>query len=152
VIAGETGEHEAEIRRLIERHGLGDRVCLIGPRGQAELYRLYRHASVFCLPCRVLGNGDRDGIPNVLVEAMACGLPVVTTPVSGIPELVSHDSTGLLVPQDDPRALAAQLLRVARDPQLARRLAASASASVAERFDGDRLAVRMADLFTESLR
>jgi glycosyltransferase involved in cell wall biosynthesis len=152
VIAGETGEHEPEIRRLIERHGLADRICLVGPQDQAELYQLYRHASVFCLPCRVLDNGDRDGIPNVLVEAMACGLPVVTTAVSGIPELVSHDSTGLLVPPDDPRALAAQLLRVARDPQLARRLAASASASVAERFDGDRLAMRMADLFTESLR
>ena len=152
VIAGERGEHEPEIRRLIERHGLGDRVRLLGPQGQAELYDLYRCAAVFCLPCRVLDNGDRDGIPNVLVEAMACGLPVVTTAVSGIPELVSHDITGLLVPPDDPHALAAQLLRIARDPRLARRLAASASASVAERFDGDRLAVRMADLFTVSLR
>jgi glycosyltransferase involved in cell wall biosynthesis len=100
----------------------------------------------------VVDDGDRDGLPNVLVEAMACGLPVVTTPVSGIPELVRHQVNGLLVPPDDPAALARELSRVTADPKLRQRLATAARASVAERFDGDRLAVGMAELFTESLR
>lgn len=152
VIAGERGEHEPEIRRRIERLGLSGLVRLAGPMSQAELYEAYRKASMFCLPCRVLDDGDRDGIPNVLVEAMACGLPVVTTPVSGIPELVHHERDGLLVPPDDPAALARALLRVASDQDLRDRLAEAARASVSERFDGDRLAVRLAGLFAESLR
>ena len=152
VIAGESGEHEQEIRALIGRHDLAGRVRLAGPMSQAELYAQYREATVFCLPCRVLDDGDRDGIPNVLVEAMACGLPVVTTAVSGIPELVGHGANGLLVAPDDPEALAGELLRVVTDQRLARRLGRAGRAGVAERFDGDRLAVRMAGLFEESLR
>jgi glycosyltransferase involved in cell wall biosynthesis len=152
VIAGEAGEHLPEVRRRIRRLGLQDVVALAGPRSQAELYDLYRQAGVFCLPCRVLADGDRDGVPNVLVEAMACGLPVVSTPVSGIPELVRHQTNGLLVPPDDPAALADALQRLAADPKLRRRLGAAGRASVAERFDGDRLAVQMAGLFEESLR
>src|SRR6185436_9576389 len=97
-----------------------------------------------------LSSGDRDGIPNVLVEAMACGLPVVTTGVSGIPELVSDGANGLLVPPDDPVAVAAALLRLHREPALAARLGAAARATVAGRFDGDRLARQLADLFRDA--
>ena len=81
---------------------------------QAELFDEYRHASAFCLPCRVMDDGDRDGIPNVLAEAMACGVPVVTTPISGIPELIEDGVNGLLVPCDVPEALADALDAFAR--------------------------------------
>src|SRR5262245_37671102 len=88
VIVGEHGEHETELRRQIEAHGLQDYVRFTGPMEQSRLYCEYQRSDVFCLPCRVLDNGDRDGLPNVLMEAMACGLPVITTPVSGIPEII----------------------------------------------------------------
>ena len=112
---------------------------------QAALLREYRQATVFCLPCRVSDDGDRDGIPNVLVEAMASGLPVVTTNVSGIPELVEHGVNGLLVAPGDVRGVADALLRIHRDAGLAARLAVGARSVVAERFDGDRL---IGELFT----
>jgi glycosyltransferase involved in cell wall biosynthesis len=99
----------------------------------------------------VLDDGDRDGIPNVVVEAMAARLPVVTTRVSGIPELVEDGVNGLLVAPDDPKALADALLRVHRDVQLRERLAAAGEATVRERFDGDLLARRMAALLREAL-
>jgi glycosyltransferase involved in cell wall biosynthesis len=152
VLAGAPGESEPGLRRRIEQLGLYGRVRLVGERSQAELYDEYRRASVLCLPCRVLDDGDRDGIPNVLVEAMACGVPVISTEVSGIPELIRSEETGLLVPPDRPGELAAALVRLVSEPGLAARLGAAGRASVAERFDGGRLAVAMADLFAAALR
>src|SRR5262249_20084562 len=76
-----------------------------------------------CLPCRILDNGDRDGIPNVLLEAMATGVPVATTGVSGIPELIVDGVTGLLVPPDDPDATARSLDRIFGDSDLSARRA-----------------------------
>ena len=150
-IAGDgDGEDFADaLRRLIERHGLG--VCLPGVMSQAALFEEYRRASVFCLPCRVLDNGDRDGIPNVIVEAMAAGLPVVTTPISGIPEIVEDGVNGLLVEPDNAEGLADALFRLYTDPGLRARLAAAGESTVRERFDGERLAGRVAALFREAL-
>jgi glycosyltransferase involved in cell wall biosynthesis len=150
LIVGQDDKHGDEVRRAIARLDLEDRVRLPGPMGQAELLREYRRASALCMPCRVLAN-DRDGIPNVLVEAMAAGLPVVATHVSGIPELVAHEVNGLLVPPEDPEALADALLRLHDDPELARRLVAAGRETVSERFDGDRLAGGLAGLFEEAV-
>jgi glycosyltransferase involved in cell wall biosynthesis len=152
VIAGPPGEHTAEVERIVAARGLTGRVHLPGSVSQSELHAAYMDADVFCLPCRVLDNGDRDGIPNVMVEAMAAGLPVVTTPVSGIPELVSDGENGLLVPPNDPTALAGALLRLRREPDLAARLGRAARATVRERFDGEASAGRLAELFAEPAR
>jgi glycosyltransferase involved in cell wall biosynthesis len=149
VIAGPDGEHADEVRDRIAALGLGERVRLPGPMGQAELCEEYRRADAFCLPCRLLDD-DRDGIPNVLVEAMACGLPVVTTGVSGIPELVVDGHNGLVVAPDDPPGLAEALLRVREDRPLAERLGRRAQATVRERFDGSRSCRRLAELFEEA--
>ena len=150
-IAGPDGEHAGEIRRIVASRGLDGRVTLAGAMSQSELHSAYLASDVFCLPCRVLDNGDRDGIPNVLVEAMAAGLPVVTTGVSGIPELVRDGENGLLVPPDDPAGLADALQRLRRDPQLAARLGAAGRETVRERFDGETLARRLASLFEEAI-
>jgi glycosyltransferase involved in cell wall biosynthesis len=146
VIAGEDGPDAANVRRLVAER-CPDAVQFTGPLSQCELLALYRGADVFALACRVDADGDRDGIPNVMVEAMAAGLPVVSTAVSGIPELVRDGENGLLVPPEDPGALASALLRLATDVPLRDRLAAAGRDTVAERFDGDVLARRMAGLF-----
>jgi glycosyltransferase involved in cell wall biosynthesis len=146
VIAGEDGPDAPSVRRMAAER-CPDAVQFTGPLSQCELLTLYRGADVFALACRVDADGDRDGIPNVMVEAMAAGLPVVSTAVSGIPELVRDGKNGLLVPPEDPGALASALLRLATDVPLRDRLAAAGRETVAERFDGDVLARRMAGLF-----
>jgi glycosyltransferase involved in cell wall biosynthesis len=150
LIVGQDDKHGAEVRDRIAALDLGGQVSLPGPMGQDELLGEYSRASVFCLPCRVLP-GDRDGLPNVLVEAMASGAPVVTTGVSGIPELVSHEANGLLVPPDDPVALADALVRLHEDRELAGRLARAGRETVRERFDGDELAGQLAVLLREAI-
>ena len=149
VIVAEGGEHEDEIRRLIKVNGLENSVFLPGPMSQSQLFDEYRKASAFCLPCRVLENGDRDGIPNVLMEAMAVGVPVVSTPISGIPELIHDGVNGLLVPSEDPGALAEAFLRLIRDNRLAADLSHNAQETIELRFNGDKFAARMASLFRE---
>ncbi|HET7477335.1 MAG TPA: glycosyltransferase [Dermatophilaceae bacterium] len=145
-LVGEPGDASATVSATLRRHHLAGQVRVRGAMSQPELLDLYRSADVFALACRVLDDGDRDGIPNVLVEAMAAGLPVVSTGVSGIPELVQDGVNGLLVPPDDPAALADALSRLADDRRLRARLAGAGAATVAEHYDGDLLARRMAGL------
>jgi glycosyltransferase involved in cell wall biosynthesis len=149
VIVAEGGEHEDEIRRLIAANDLENSVSLPGPMSQSQLFDEYRKASAFCLPCRVLENGDRDGIPNVLMEAMAVGVPVVSTPISGIPELIDDGVNGLLVPSENPRALAEAFLRLTSDDHLAADLSRNGRQTIEERFNGDKLAAQMASLLRE---
>ncbi|HXB74135.1 MAG TPA: glycosyltransferase [Candidatus Acidoferrales bacterium] len=146
-IVAESGEHEPKIRGLISEHHLEDFIHLPGPMPQSQVFEEFRRASVFCLPCRILDNGDRDGIPNVLIEAMAVGLPVITTPVSGIPELIQHGINGMLAPPEDPCELANALQRLQEDPDLAARLGRNAQRTIAQRFDGEIFAAELADLF-----
>ena len=152
VIVGEHGEHELELRRQIAAHDLRDRVRLVGPLEQSRLYSEYQSADLFCLPCRVLDNGDRDGLPNVLMEAMACGLPVITTPVSGIPEIIKDGHNGTLVPPDNAEALANAIQRLSSDRMMARNLGRAGRMTVLERFDGDKTAVELASLFATATR
>ncbi|MDH5288729.1 MAG: glycosyltransferase family 4 protein [Acidimicrobiia bacterium] len=147
VVAGETGSEAVALADLVTELGLDGVVRFRGTISQAQLLTELRRSSVFALACRVDDDGDRDGIPNVLVEAMAAGLPAVSTTVSGIPELVTDGVTGLLVPPDDPGALADALRRLAREPELAGQLARAGTAAVHDRFDGERLAHQLVLLF-----
>lgn len=135
------------LRRRIAELGLEDQIHIEDQMSQSELFDAYRQASAFCLPCRVMDDGDRDGIPNVLAEAMACGVPVVTTPISGIPEIIVDGDNGLLVPSDRPVELADALMRLRDEPGLAARLGAAGRDAVLREFDGERLAEYMKQLF-----
>jgi len=127
--------------------GLGDRVKFFGAQPQEFVREAYRRATLFALPCVVAAGGDRDGIPTVLLEAMASGVPVVSTTVSGIPELVESDCDGLLVPPGSPAKLADALDQILLDPHLGEKLARAGRIKVRERFSTDRSATRLLRLF-----
>lgn len=137
----------AEIEQLIAQLGLGEQILLQPAMTQEELTRLYAAATLFALPSLVTDDGDRDGIPNVLAEAMAMGLPVVSTRISGIPELVRNGETGLLVAERDPVALAAAIRRLLEDMQLREELGRRGRELVEQEFDARRNISALKELF-----
>jgi glycosyltransferase involved in cell wall biosynthesis len=135
VIAGSGPQLDA-LRARVRERGVADRVEIPGePVLQDALPGFLGGGSVFCLPCVRDPAGDMDGLPLVLAEAMASGLPVVSTRLAGVPDLVRSEQTGLLVEPGDPRALADALDRLLRDDALRRRLAAAGRAFVRAHFD-----------------
>jgi glycosyltransferase involved in cell wall biosynthesis len=148
-IAGE-GIEWPRLQRLVHALDLASHVTFLGPLTPAEVHAEYRAAHVFALACRTLANGDRDGLPNVLLEAMARGLPIVSTHQEGVSEAVTDGHGGLLAPPDDPSSLAVALERVLVEPGLARRLGAGARAAVVERFDRRELLPSVADALADA--
>jgi len=116
------GEQARTLAAQANARGLGGRIAWLGAQSQERVLAEYRRADLFVLASRIAGNGDRDGLPNVLMEAQSQGLPCLSTTVSAIPELIDHETTGLLVPPGDPVALAAALNHLIRDPQTRARL------------------------------
>jgi colanic acid/amylovoran biosynthesis glycosyltransferase len=143
------GPLRAPLERTAARVGVD--VVFHGPLPQERVVSLYRRAAVVCLPCVVVSTGDRDGLPTSLLEAMALGAPVVSTPVSGIPELVVHEQTGLLVPERDPEALADALGRLLADRELAAAVAARGRAHVEASYSLALSVARLRALFEEAV-
>lgn len=128
LIAG-SGPQESALRQAINSQGLQNHVILLGHISDREvLYSLYRKAAMFVLP------SHHEGLPTVLLEAMACGCPVVSTAVSGAVEIISNGVNGLLVPPKQPDALAKAILQLLHDPLLSRNLGISASKTIEAKF------------------
>jgi glycosyltransferase involved in cell wall biosynthesis len=136
------GQLEQQIRDL----ALDKRVTLWGQEAHERVIAMYREATIVALPCIVGEDGDRDGIPNALVEAMSLGVPVVSTPISGVPELITDEANGLLVPPHDAIALALSLSRLLDDAALRQRLARAGRETVMTNFDMARNASRLRQL------
>ena len=130
---------EGRLRRVTEqwiaRHGLSDRVRLLGALPQHEVARLMGEADLFVLPSIIAVDGQMDGIPLSLTEAMAAGKPVIASAISGIPELVKHEHNGLLADAAYPQRIEAAIRRLMEDPELRVRLGEEGRRTVRERFD-----------------
>lgn len=147
-----TGPLAGELADLVDELGLGGHVRLVGAKTSTEVDAAYRACSMVVLACRIDEAGDRDGLPTVLVEAMARALPVISTAVVGIGELVRPDETGLLVQPDDPDALAEAILRIQSDPELASRLGGAARRHVMARHEPSCTTEMLRSVFTGGRR
>jgi glycosyltransferase involved in cell wall biosynthesis len=141
------GPQRHELAALITRLDLDGDVQLCGARTQQELLPLFQHAAIFALTPFVTEDGDRDGIPNVLIEAMASGLPVVSTAVAGIPELVTDGYDGLLATPHDTEMIATLIGELLCDEPRRAQLGAAARQTAVERFDLRASARLMAEMF-----
>lgn len=150
VIVGD-GPCRDDVEKLVRSLGLEALVRIEHARPQPALVAEYEAAALFALPCVVLEDGDRDGIPNVILEAMAVGVPVVASAVSGIPEVVTDGDTGRLVPPGDRIALADALEAVLGDPQLSARLGAAGQRHAALSFDLTTAVRPLAEAFSARL-
>src|SRR5712691_2786243 len=136
-----------ELENRAKQLGLVDCVEFKGPQPQESVSSAYQRASIFALPCVVTEDGDRDGIPTVVLEAMASGVPVVSTPISGIPELIDSSRDGMLVPPNSPLLLAEALDRLLADSQLRDRLAQAARAKIESEFLVEHSSSQLLSLF-----
>lgn len=131
------GAELASLRALAEQLGLSGRIQWQGAQDQQAVLAAYRASDLFALDCKITPDGDRDGLPNVMVEAASQRLCCIGTTISGIPELFTDDETGLLVAPEDPAAMARALERAMRDPGLRARLGAAAEARVRRDFNAE---------------
>lgn len=133
------GPLEGAVKDLVRSLGLGDVVALKGPRTHAQCLEAIAGSDALLLPSRTAADADMEGIPVVLMEAMALGRPVISTRHSGIPELVGDGRSGLLADEGDAAGIAAAIERLADDPTLRLRLATAGRETVTEGFDLQRL-------------
>lgn len=147
-----TGGLSGALKEEIRCRGLADCVRMIGPLPQETLRTHYLRARIFVLPCRPAGDGDRDILPNVIKEAMAVGVPVVTTRLEGMDELIEDGVSGLLVAPGDVLGLAASMETLLGDLQLRHRLAAQGRRVVEERFDRRANVFQLRNLFEHELK
>ncbi|NNF45592.1 MAG: glycosyltransferase [Desulfofustis sp.] len=144
------GDDRESILRLIEELGLSSHCRWLGTKPHDEVLDQFRCSDLFILGSKIAADGDRDGIPNVLVESLAMGIPAVATNVSSIPEIVIDKETGLTVEQEDSEALSEALLQLLTDQQLRQRVINKGKALVSEHFDNSRLIVDLARLFVDA--
>jgi glycosyltransferase involved in cell wall biosynthesis len=145
------GPLEAALRARVEALGLTDRVTWTGPLDQPAVRALYRASDLLLVASEVAPDGDRDGLPNVVLEALSQGLPVVATRAGAIPELVVDGVHGRLVPPADASALAAAIEQLGRDPDARRRMGAAGIRRIADGWDLDAGADRLHRLLWAAL-
>ena len=129
------GEERDALASISREHGLTDHVSFVGPKTQAEVREYLDQASVFVLPCTMAPDGNQDALPTVLLEALATGCPVVSTTISGVPEIVESGEDGILVSPEDPMEIANAIERILTDRELATGFALRGRRKAEERFD-----------------
>lgn len=143
------GDELARLKPLAEELGISERIVWTGAMDQTQVLEHYRQADLFALACRITSDGDRDGLPNVLVEAASQRLTCISTNISGIPEFFVDGENGLLTAPDDPVAFSKALEQAATDPALRTRLGDAAEHRVRTSFDHRNSITELKTLFEQ---
>lgn len=149
-LVGDGGLH-GQLLEQIERLNIQDVVDMVGPMPQPEIIKFMKSANMMIAPSVISEDGDRDGLPTVLLESMALGTPVISTQVAGIPELVQDGVTGLCVPPNDPEALADAIERLLDDPELCKTLSLNSRALIESEYDEDKNVAVLQQLFSAAI-
>lgn len=134
------------LKEFTRQNQLEENVRFYGALEQEKIRPLYEAADLFVLPCRETADGDKDGLPNVLMEALAVGVPVISTALSAVPELIENEITGLLVPQEDAASIAKAVVRLRNDPALYQHIVANGWEKI-KKFDIHHSTNRLLQLF-----
>jgi glycosyltransferase involved in cell wall biosynthesis len=140
------GPDTAKLEALVRENSVGDVFHLVGPRPQEDVTRMMAEATLFVLPSIIAADGQMEGIPVALMEAMATGRAVVSTSISGIPELVENGVNGLLVPHSNAPALADAIQSLLSDPERARQMGARGQQKVRAEFTLQHCVARLLEL------
>ena len=143
------GDDREKILALISSLGLQNHCKWIGTQTHEEVLRQFKDSDLFVLGCEIADNGDRDGIPNVLVESLAMGVPAISTNVSAIPEILIDGKTGITVPPSQPEQLEKAMLSIFTDQKLRMRLIAGGQERVKETFDNSHWIQKLAEIFRQ---
>lgn len=150
-IVGQGEERESLERRAVDA-GLNGRIRWTGALDQGAVTNLLSEATVFCLPCVIGADGNRDALPTVLLEALASGVPAVSTPISGVPEILDNGRAGVLVPPNDALATARGIQMLLSNPDSRERLASAGRRRAAKLFDSVLVADELGGWLDESIR
>ncbi|MGC8874220.1 MAG: glycosyltransferase [Chloroflexia bacterium] len=145
------GDLREELQRLARELGVEERVWMPGAVERDRLPALFRSCDLLVVPSMHDEKGNVDGLPNVLLEGMASGVPIVASRVAGIPQVIADGETGLLVPEKDPEALAAAIVRLLRAPELRAHLGQRARRRVEEELNWPSVARQFVQLYTDAL-
>jgi colanic acid/amylovoran biosynthesis glycosyltransferase len=139
-----------ELQKLIEKLNLNGIVILKGRVTQDEVLKEFENCNVFVLPCVEAANGDKDGIPVSLMEAMAREIPVISTDVTGNPELIENDISGLIVSQKDAKSLAESIIKIKNDNNLAEKIRKKGREKVMKEFNIEKNVKRLKEVFKDA--
>lgn len=143
---------QRQIKSLIGKLGLKDHVKMLGSLSHQDVIKEMDKADLFCLPSVTGKKGDQEGIPNVLKEAMACGIPVISTKHAGIPELIDSGVNGFLVPEKDVKALAEQMITLIKSPELWPEIGLNAREKILKDFNSAKQVQVLENLYRETIQ
>jgi len=149
VILGE-GPRKKNLQKLINIYKLNKNVKLIGHATQEEILKEFKKCNIFILPCIEARNGDRDGIPVSLMEAMALGVPAISTHISGIPELIKNEFNGILIPPKNSKTLSEAIIKLKNDLYLFKKISKNSPIIIKKHFNIKKNIKKLIKIFTEN--
>ncbi len=144
-----SGDDKEAVQQIISELQLQENCQLLGTQTHTQVLDYFRKSDLFVLGCEIAKSGDRDGIPNVIVESLAMGVPAISTNVSAIPEIIEHNSTGLIVPPSDSKSMAAGIERLLTDHKLREKCITTGQKRIKSGFDNQTWTKQLAEIFQQ---